>query len=283
MDKSSPVGKTTFYARVIPNRGAWIEVDTIRTARPLSASIRSAKSPVTNLTGSRLHVDPDRRVVTHAPVEITIEAKPFLLEGLIAPIDIYPPTGGRAIVRKGETVDRETSIRLAAAYPDGLTLPYEIEPFPMDKSMLETYEQAFPALDRMSRPIRNCRTTTPRFWTFTRSFDRATLPLSKPRGLYWNARFFDERRYDLSPVGRFKMNKKLGLSIPPSVRYLTSSISLKLSDIWTRMGPARSTISIISAIAESVGQRVDPDHFRKACFAWSVWPESGWPIKNRKS
>src|SRR5262249_31770670 len=35
------------------------------------------------------------------------------------------------------------------------------------------------------------------------------------------SRFFDEKRYDLGKVGRYKMNKKLGLSIPDTVRTLT--------------------------------------------------------------
>ncbi|MFM7469547.1 MAG: DNA-directed RNA polymerase subunit beta [Vampirovibrionales bacterium] len=34
-------------------------------------------------------------------------------------------------------------------------------------------------------------------------------------------RFFDEKRYDLGKVGRYKLNKKLGLSIPDEVRTLT--------------------------------------------------------------
>ncbi len=37
----------------------------------------------------------------------------------------------------------------------------------------------------------------------------------------FNGLFFDERRYDLSPVGRLKINKKLGLDIPLEVRVLT--------------------------------------------------------------
>ncbi|MEZ4575866.1 MAG: DNA-directed RNA polymerase subunit beta [Vampirovibrionales bacterium] len=35
------------------------------------------------------------------------------------------------------------------------------------------------------------------------------------------SRFFDDKRYDLGMVGRYKMNKKLGLSIPDSTRTLT--------------------------------------------------------------
>ncbi|MGE5894060.1 MAG: DNA-directed RNA polymerase subunit beta, partial [bacterium] len=33
--------------------------------------------------------------------------------------------------------------------------------------------------------------------------------------------FFDEKRYDLSPVGRIKINKRLGLAVPEDVRVLT--------------------------------------------------------------
>jgi len=36
-----------------------------------------------------------------------------------------------------------------------------------------------------------------------------------------NNLFFDPRRYDMAPVGRYKLNKKLGLDIPVEVRHLT--------------------------------------------------------------
>ena len=36
-----------------------------------------------------------------------------------------------------------------------------------------------------------------------------------------DSRFFDDKRYDLGKVGRYKMNKKLGLSVPDQVRTLT--------------------------------------------------------------
>lgn len=36
------------------------------------------------------------------------------------------------------------------------------------------------------------------------------------------SRFFDEKRYDLGKVGRYKLNKKLGLSSPDTVRVLTN-------------------------------------------------------------
>jgi DNA-directed RNA polymerase subunit beta len=45
--------------------------------------------------------------------------------------------------------------------------------------------------------------------------------ISGGRSLLEN-RFFDEKRYDLGKVGRYKLNKKLGLSTPDAVRVLTN-------------------------------------------------------------
>ena len=42
--------------------------------------------------------------------------------------------------------------------------------------------------------------------------------------------FFDPRRYDMAVVGRYKVNKKLGLSLPVETRYLT------IEDITTTIG-----------------------------------------------
>ncbi len=45
-----------------------------------------------------------------------------------------------------------------------------------------------------------------------------------------NNLFFDPRRYDMAPVGRYKINKKLGLTIPSETRHLT------LQDITSTIG-----------------------------------------------
>ncbi len=44
------------------------------------------------------------------------------------------------------------------------------------------------------------------------------------------SRFFDEKRYDIGRVGRYKINKKLGLSAPDSVRTLTNDDILSAVD-----------------------------------------------------
>jgi len=44
--------------------------------------------------------------------------------------------------------------------------------------------------------------------------------ITEARGLF-KGLFFDPKRYDLSPVGRLKLNKRLGLDIPEDIRVLT--------------------------------------------------------------
>jgi DNA-directed RNA polymerase subunit beta len=265
MEKSTPVGKASYYARVIPNRGAWIEVEYDPDGVTIVRLDKVRKIPVTNLLmGLDFIVDPDRKVVTHPPVEITIEAKPFLLEGLISPIDIYAPTGGRAIVRKGEMVEREASIRLAAAFPEGLTLPYEIKPLPMNKSMLETYEQALPILKQYTDANPKLSLNDAALLDIYKKLRPGDPPtIDTARGLL-ESRFFDERRYDLSPVGRFKMNKKLGLHVAPSIRYLTKLDLLETIRYLTKMQPGM--IDDIDHLGNrrirSVGELIQ-NHFRK--------------------
>ena len=48
--------------------------------------------------------------------------------------------------------------------------------------------------------------------------------------LLLESRFFDPRRYDLGKVGRYKMNKKLRLTVPDNVRVLTSEDIISVVD-----------------------------------------------------
>jgi DNA-directed RNA polymerase subunit beta len=46
-------------------------------------------------------------------------------------------------------------------------------------------------------------------------------PTHHAAGELFKGLFFDEKRYDLSPVGRIKINKRLGIDVPENVRVLT--------------------------------------------------------------
>ncbi|MDQ7094097.1 DNA-directed RNA polymerase subunit beta [Desulfosporosinus sp. PR] len=61
------------------------------------------------------------------------------------------------------------------------------------------------------------------------------------------ALFFDAKRYDLAKVGRYKLNKKLGLDIPMEVRHLTR-------------GDIVASIQRMLALMEGEGHKDDIDH-----------------------
>ena len=57
------------------------------------------------------------------------------------------------------------------------------------------------------------------------------------------ALFFDPKRYDLTKVGRYKLNQRLGVNVPDDTRVLTTEDILalvkRLVDLPTQLGVAR--------------------------------------------
>ncbi len=263
--KTTPAGKKIFNARVIPNRGAWVEVEYDPDGVTIVRLDKVRKIPVTNLLmGLDFTIDPIEQTISHAPLDITLEAKPFLLEGLSAPMDIYPPTGGRAIVRKGGTVTAEKAVQLTAAYPEGVTIHYEIEPLRMNKSILETYDQALPQLQAYIEANPKLSLADAALLDIYKKLRPGDPPTTETAKTLLESRFFDERRYDLSAVGRFKMNKKLGLNIPPAVRFLTKMDLLETVKTLIQMDSdqADDIDHLGNRRIRSVGELIQ-NHFRK--------------------
>ena len=61
------------------------------------------------------------------------------------------------------------------------------------------------------------------------------------------ALFFDAKRYDLAKVGRYKLNKKLGVDVPMDVRHLTR-------------GDIVAAVQRMLALMDGVGHKDDIDH-----------------------
>ena len=93
-----------------------------------------------------------------------------------------------------------------------------------------------------------------------------------------NSIFFDSRRYDLAKVGRHKMNKKLGLSLPLCIRNITKEdvIAIMRYIIKLALGRGRrwttSTTWKTSASARSAS--CSTRSFAWASCAWRRSPRS---------
>ncbi|HEX6776677.1 MAG TPA: DNA-directed RNA polymerase subunit beta, partial [Ktedonobacterales bacterium] len=150
-EEDPTTGRLLFAAKLIPNRGAWLEFETSN-KNLLSVKIdRKRKIPITTLL----------RAVGYA--------------------------------QDHELLDRFTDVDTD---PDHRYLSATL-----DRDPVKTVDEALLELYRKLRPG-----------------DPATL--ENARTLVHNL-FFHPRRYDLGGVGRYKLNRKLGLAIPQTTRTLT--------------------------------------------------------------
>jgi len=112
---------------------------------------------------------------------------------------------GKIIVRQYEKISIEVAKKIEAVAPDTLDVLY-----------LSNYITA--TLDNEGSLVYNKETALLDIYRKIRPGDPATP--ESARSLL-NSIFFDTRRYDLAKVGRHKVNKKLGLSLPLSIRNVT--------------------------------------------------------------
>jgi DNA-directed RNA polymerase subunit beta len=166
-------GRQLFAAKLIPNRGAWLEFETSN-KDILSVKIdRKRKIPITTLLRAMAAIgDRDRGKTEHTPDLRTDEA----ILAAFADVDT-----GEHQTMSGE---HHNYIRTT-----------------LDKDPVKSPEEALLEVYRKLRPG-----------------DPATL--ENARTLVNNL-FYHERRYDLGNVGRYKLNRKLDLAIPQTIRTLT--------------------------------------------------------------
>ena len=78
--------------------------------------------------------------------------------------------------------------------------------------------------------------------------------------------FFDPKRYDLTKVGRYKLNQRLGVSVPEDTRVLTTEDILalvrRLVEMPTKLGVPEDSKDY-AAEAASLGARADPHRARR--------------------
>ena len=137
-----------------------------------------------------------KRVVLEAPTEDD-------LTGKYACADLYD--GDRLLVPAYGRIDRESAVRLAQS---GLG----------SVEVLEVHRYISATLEMEDAKVVDCRTAMQDIYHKIRPGDPVTD--ESARALL-KSMFFDVRRYDLARVGRHKLNKKLGISLPLKVRWIT--------------------------------------------------------------
>jgi DNA-directed RNA polymerase subunit beta len=164
-DEDPATGRPLFAAKLIPNRGAWLEFETSNKDQ-LSVKIdRKRKIPVTTLLRAMAAI------------------------------------GDRDQGRMETTPDLRTDEGILAAFADVDTGEHRFISATLEKDAVKTPEEALLEVYRKLRPG-----------------DPATM--ENARTLVYNL-FYHPRRYDLGSVGRYKLNRKLDLAMPQTIRTLT--------------------------------------------------------------
>jgi len=231
-------GRMLYSAQVIPNEGAWVEIDTDGVG-VISIKIGQArKFPVTTVLraldwfeqGQKRTTPPtgtDEEILRRfgKPERLPIEQLPKLIAeqhahqapGAEVRDEFYSTNqvqevGGDVIVDAWSLIDESAAKRIAKLprkQLDVIRVPHQIaaalrvDPTHTgEEGLLDTYRKIRPG-------------------------DPPTIDSAESLiGSY----FFDVKRYDLAPVGRYKLDKKLGIDIDPNVRVLTREDIMAIVD-----------------------------------------------------
>ena len=216
-------GKNIYNATVIPNRGAWIELETDNTGAIFVRIDRTRKMPVTYLLRS-LDFETNEQILELFDVKFFIRAKLH-----------DPATAAQLVVFLADDEDARSPLTAGYLQREGIKSEGTFE------ALLEAYSK----LDLKNDLLSNCKYLLDKLVALddknalTASFkalvdalltDRHNNEDNKEKALigFYNrlrpgeppsadnaasllhSQFFDPRRYDLAAVGRYKITKKLG-------------------------------------------------------------------------
>ena len=212
-------GKSLLCARIIPYRGAWLEFEydvndilwlTVdRRSRILAtAFLRAFEFEVNN---EILHLFYHSEEVALGRTKVKIGSKsmePFDLVGRYLADDTVDPETGEILADAGEQLTENVIDRLMNSHLKTIQLLNHDEVL-KDASIVNTL-----AMDKTSTRDEALREIYARI----RPGDPATDATTRT---FFTKLFFDASRYDFAPVGRYKINRKLGLQVSQETKTLT--------------------------------------------------------------
>ncbi len=210
-ESTHPNGTKIYSARIIPFRGSWVEFTTDINDVLYVYIDRRKRFPVTTLlrtVGYSSDLDILRLFgyVEEVPLSRKDISKYY---GRTILSDVVEDETGEVIVQRGDTFDEETHKRLKKRRVKRI-------------NFLKTKKKD-PVYDILHNTLAKDRTSNEKealelFYKELRSGEPPDLETAKR---LLQRLFFDEKRYDLGKVGRFRINTKLGLKVPLDRTVLT--------------------------------------------------------------
>ena len=234
-DQSMHTNGTKLYsARIIPFKGSWIEFATDINNVMYAYIDRKKKLPVTTLLRA-IGYNSDKDIIDIFNLADEIEVTPEALEAnkgrkLAAKVlktwvedfededtgEVIPIERTNPIVERGEVLDDDSIAAILDTDTKSILLQKD-EASTAEYSIIFNSLQKDPTnteLEAVSYIYKQLRNSEP--------------PDENTARDVIDKLFFSEKRYDLGDVGRYRINKKLGLDIDPNTRVLTNTDIIKI-------------------------------------------------------
>jgi len=213
-DSIHPNGTRLFSARIIPFRGSWIEFTTDINNSIFVYIDRRKKFPVTTfLRAIGFSTDGDILSLFNFSEDVPLSRKGIesYFEREVAN-DIVDPASGEILAEKGAPFDAEILKRLKRA---------KIRRVPLLKSARGKDAEA--SRQVLQNTLDRDRTSSEdeALEAIYREMRNGDPPDTETARKLLQRMFFDEKRYDLGAVGRYRINVKLDLKVPQETTILT--------------------------------------------------------------
>ena len=218
-DEIHPNGRRLFRSRIIPYRGSWVEFTTDinnilyvhidrKRKQPASMLLR-ALGFQTNTEIIQLFHDVETVKLTK-PGTKKYKALEETLEGRILAADVFRADEEEPFAKAGAVIDAMLRESLLTCGLKEMKLVAEGEVTLNEPSLV---------LNTLRKdPTTNQDEALRRFYSLLRPGDPPNEEVA--RALFERL-FFNDKRYDLAEVGRYKMNRRLGLDVDPKTTTLT--------------------------------------------------------------
>jgi DNA-directed RNA polymerase subunit beta len=204
-----PNGTPIYSARIIPFRGSWVEFTTDINNVMYAYIDRKKKFPVTTLLRALGYSSDDEILQLFNLVEEIDVSKSDLhdYEGRIICSDVVDRKTGEIIINKDAVLTEEHVRRIKRA------------PIKKLRFLVQQGNEVSVIAKTISKDqVRSEEDALTTIYKQLRSGDAPDLETAKT---LIDRLFFNEKRYDLGDVGRYRLNGKLGLEIPPTTTTLT--------------------------------------------------------------
>ncbi len=203
-------GINLYTGKIIPNRGAWVEFEFDIKGQAYIRIDKTRKIPITTfMRAIGFNFDrKERKIFLEEPFKIVDPTSEKLL-GFIVAEDIKDPESNKVVLMKGSKINESNIEKILNLNLKSVLLTENCRDFYMEDSILNMLEKE------------SIMTRDQALLDIYKKLRPGDIPTVEHAERLLDSRFFQPSKYDLSEVGRFKINEKLMLEVDSNRLALT--------------------------------------------------------------